>query len=240
MEELFDYIERYFNNELPVAEREAFEKRCETDIEFAEAVSFYISARQGLKQELNEQRRQNFNELYHELQRKQTPVVSMRKWVAYAAAACILVFAGWFFLLKSPSTKQLADNYIKENLRQRSVTMGTAKDSLQQGIAAFNRKDYNTAENIFLSLTYTRNPEVYENLGIVYLMKGQYDKALSAFQTLSSFKDLHVNNGPFYQAVTYMKRDDTGDKQEAKRLLQEIIEKQLPGNKEAAGWIKHF
>lgn len=240
MEEQFGYIEQYFNNELAPAEREAFEQRCATDPAFAEAVGFYIAARQQLNQELQAQKKKEFDALYQELKDKPARVRSMARFIPYAAAACIILFAGWFFLWRSPSPQTLAGRYIAENLQSLPGTMSGAQDSLQLGIAAFNRKDYAAAQQIFAALVYTNDPEAYEKLGVACLAGNNDDCALSSFETLSSFPGLHTNRGPFYKAITLMKRGRRNDRQEAKRLLQDIIDKQQFGNQQAAQWIKYF
>lgn len=147
---------------------------------------------------------------------------------------------GAFF--NSPSPQQLASNYVEQNLHTLSITMNGRQDSLQLGIAAFNRKDYAVAEKIFRSLANqnTLAPEAIKNLGILYLVTGKYDKALLEFDSLSAYKNLYANPGPFYKAITLMKRAKGRDQEEAQVILQEIREKQLPGNKEAEQWMKQW
>lgn len=51
---------------------------------------------------------------------------------------------------------------------------------------------------------------------------------------------LYTNPGPFYKAVTLMLRSEGNDKQQAKKILQQIINKNLYGDREAKNWIKQF
>ena len=46
------------------------------------------------------------------------------------------------------------------------------------------------------------------------------------------------NPGEFYQALTLMKRNLPGDKQKAKILLQEVVNKNLTDNETAQDWLK--
>ena len=53
------------------------------------------------------------------------------------------------------------------------------------------------------------------------------------FKQLETHKELYSNPALFYQAVTLMERNQPGDSANAKKLLQEVVEKGLEG-KEAA------
>src|SRR5690606_4073992 len=126
------------------------------------------------------------------------------------AAACLLLVQGWMVFFNDPSPRQLASNYIEDNLQNLSIQMDASEDSLQMGIAAFNQQDYSTAENIFQALTNQNNlaPEAIKNLGILYLVTDEYDKAILEFDALSAYTNLRANPGPFYKAVTLMKRNE--------------------------------
>ena len=167
----------------------------------------------------------------------------MRTLIPYstAAAACLLIFIGWLYFFSNPSPQHLAEGYINDNLYTLSVTMGT-QDSLQLGIEAYNRQDYLTAEKIFLSLSQKNDQtvEAIKYLGIVYLMTGAYDKAIEKFEALSAYPNLYANAGPFYKAIALMKRSVGNDQEEAKQILRQVIEQQLPGHKEALHWIDHL
>jgi len=247
MNENLDYIESFFQGELSEDEAQAFERKCENDPAFAKEVSQYIAMREGLQQELYEQKKKEFDGMYAQLsKRPPTAPPKERKLMPYlsaAAAACVLVFFAWFFYLQPPSPQMLADNYIEENLQTLSVTMSGTKDSLQMGIAAFNQEDYARAETIFQQLSRQENEvsaEAIKNLGITYLVSGQYDKALAQFDILSANKTLFSNPGAFYKAITLMKRNEGNDREEARKILDEVISKQLNGSQEAEEWIENF
>jgi lipopolysaccharide biosynthesis regulator YciM len=120
--------------------------------------------------------------------------------------------------------------------------MGGSHNSLQQGIAAFNDGNYGKAQEIFQSLTHQIDvaPEALKNLGILYLNNKDYDKAISAFDSLSVMENLYANRGPFLKAVTLMKRLEGRDSEQAKEILQQVKEKKLPGSKEAEEWLKKW
>ncbi|WEK35051.1 MAG: hypothetical protein P0Y53_21390 [Candidatus Pseudobacter hemicellulosilyticus] len=245
MEETLDYIDSYFNGTPAAAEKAAFEERVSTDPAFAEAVAFYLSARQTVQAELQEQQRARHQQWYQDLKAAQprpSVVRRLQPWISIAAAACLLIVLGWQFFFTGTSPQKLADNYIEQSLHTLPVTMGGRADSLQQGLDAFNKQDYARAETIFQALTQQDQPDAdaFRYLGIVYLTSSRYDLALQQFNTLSSTPGLHANPGPFYKAITLMKRSTGDDLQQAKALLQMIIDQQLPGHREATNWISQF
>jgi tetratricopeptide (TPR) repeat protein len=115
--------------------------------------------------------------------------------------------------------------------------MGNSRDSLEKGIAAYNDKNFKEAESVFAPLA-PRNSEAMKYLGMTYLVTGDYNKAINQFEALAKNTELYANPGLFYQAISLMKRNAEGDKAQAKKLLEEVISKNLPGKKESEDWIK--
>ena len=240
-----EYIENYFSDKLSYDDKEAFERRCESDTAFAQEVSFYILTRQQLQTELLQKKRSEFIEQYHELSGTSSESLSdSRTWFSYvaAAAACVLILIAYLTFFQNEKPSALAETYIDENLTTLSTTMTSGTDSLALGIGAFNQKDYGTAETIFHSLGKNESlaPETTKYLGITYLNTGEYEKAIEQFNELIRYTELYANPGKFYLAITLMKRSREGDKEEAKKLLQEVVTKELPGYKEASEWMKHL
>jgi len=238
-----EYIERYFLGNLSAGEKEIFERRCEGDPEFAREVSLYVTMRAGLKQTLIDEKKEEFSKLYQASGSKPMAVLrpwsSGVMWSAVAAAASLLIFLSWMLFLKSDSPKELANGYVKETLGILSATMSEGSDSLQQGIAAYNEKDYNKAERIFRELSKDKKyaMEATKDLGLTFLVRQQYDDALEQFDALMDNDSLYANPGPFYKAVTLMQRSGPGDEEAAKLILQDVVKKQLPGHMVASGWL---
>jgi tetratricopeptide (TPR) repeat protein len=245
MEETLDYIDRYFRGELLAEERLSFEGRCEADEEFAGIVAFYVSTRQILRDELEEKRKAEFQELYHTLSRtsvsRPSPVRKLMPYIS-VAAACLLLFVGWWAFFRVSGPRALAEGYIGRHFSALPVTMSGSRDSLQSGLDAYNKRDYDQAEALFSALIRKdgRNIEARKYLGILWLVKGDCDKALVQFDSLAVRQDLYSNPGPFYKAITLMKRSAGDDRREAKRLLQEVVDKKLPGNEQAEKWIREL
>jgi hypothetical protein len=73
--------------------------------------------------------------------------------------------------------------------------------------------------------------------GIVYLRLSNYDKALAYFQDLEKYTSLYANPAIFYHTLTLMKRNQPGDKQTAKQLLQQVVQNNLEGKGNAKQWL---
>lgn len=239
MDNSFNYIDDYFGALLSDEEKKVFEQRCLSDNAFAEEVAAYISLRDGLKDQLNKQKKNEFTELYHQLSANQKKVRRINLGpLVYIAAASVLLFIGWFFFLKEPNTKKLADQYAAANLNTLGLNMGSS-DNLQAGISAYNAKQYAQAERLFHSASEQQKTDfkAVEYLGLTHLAMKQYDLALKDFDHLSAMP-LYTNPGLFYKALTLMERSEGTDPENAKKILQEVASKNLYGNKEARNWIK--
>jgi len=236
------YIDDYFTGALNDDEKKAFEQRCLIDQAFAKEVAGYISIRDGLNVHVQQQKREEFAKLYQELSAapaKPTKVISFKR-IAFFAAACVLLIIGWFAFLKSPDPQKIANKYIAANLTTLGLNMGEA-DSLQAGISAYNSKSYPLAERLFMPLTNKPGtaPEAVKYLGLTHLAMKRYDEALRNFDELSAMP-LYTNPGQFYKALTLMVRSQGSDVQQAKEVLQRIINKNLYGNQEARNWLKQI
>lgn len=244
MNDSLNIIEAYFEGSVPAEEREAFEERCVNDADFAAEVAGYISMRDAVRQQLEAEKRAEFALLYAELApvRNSAKVgIRIKKLSIYFAAACIMLVFGWFLLWKTAHVTQLSEEYIAANFSTLGLNMGGAEttDQLQKGIAAFNAKKYKEAAQIFSAMTEPGRiePEAVKNLGITYLVSHRYEEAIVQFDRLSDY-DLYSNPGLFYKALVLMKRSVGNDREAAKMLLQEVVDRNLAGNKEAEIWLQ--
>src|SRR4051812_25462999 len=201
MNDSYEYIEAYFQDQLNDAEKKRFEERCIHDESFAGEVAFFITTTEGIRQSLLSQKQQQwtsdeFNKESALIKPLKKP--TFNKWY-YVTAACLLFAVAIYFLYRPETPHQLANTYISEHLMRLSQTMNASKDSLQQGIAAFNNKDYNAALQIFEEI-YRSNPQNFvakKYIGFVYLATKNYDKALQHFDELAKKEGLYKNPGLF-------------------------------------------
>jgi tetratricopeptide (TPR) repeat protein len=238
--ENLEFIENYFNGINDDAQTQLFEKKIMEDASFAEEVAFYISANETIKQQLQEEKKQRFREIYD--QQKvisiNQPVRNMWKYMAAAGVIVAVVLITWFVSGNKNSPQQLADKYIQQNFQTLSVTMGNP-DSVQAGLNLFNSKKLTEALSMFESIAKNNpaNSDAKRYAGIVSLRMNNYDKALEYFTMLATDTSLYSNPGKFYEAVTLLKRNKDGDKEAAKLLLQEVRDQNLEGKNEAEEWL---
>lgn len=241
MNDTIEYIEAYFRKQLTDDENRRFEKRCVEDELFATEVARYVSLKEAIRQQLLEQKKQEWtSDRYSNKDTALLPVRTiLRKWLPYVAAASLIITVSLYFVYNSGRPQQLASLYITEHFVQLSQTMDASGDSLQQGIEAYNNKNYRTALQLFnkVSRDHPGNSKAKKYTGLVYLVTKDYDKALQQFDELSS-KGLYHNPGLFLKAVTLLKRNKQGDKAEAKKLLEQVVEQKAEGSREAEQWLK--
>lgn len=224
-------------NRLPADERIRFEANLRTDTALAEAVAFYVSTGQTLRQDALSQRRA-------ELMARPRPIRQTNWPYAVAAAACLVLLLGigWVLWFPKNTATELADAYIDRNLTQLSVTMGAENDTLQQSIDLINKGQLKEADDLLTNLLYRQpaNAEVLKWAGVVSLRRSQYDNAISRFGQLSRRTDLYANPGFFLESLARIKRNRPDDKDTAKFLLQRVVKQNLEGSKEANELLKQL
>ncbi|HTN06909.1 tetratricopeptide repeat protein [Agriterribacter sp.] len=247
-----EQIESYLSGDMPSEEKLRFEANLESDTKLSELLHIYrtIDAEMHNTEKYSSREAdlrntlQQLNAVYF---KSEVPVIQMssrKQWyraVMSAAAVFVLMLAGYSLFFKSSSnTSALADRYVKENLLHLSLTMDGAKDSLQQGIAAYNKKAYAQAIQLFEAVykAHPDNSDAIKYAGITYLVTKAYTKALACFDELAAKKELFSNPGMFLKAVTLLQRDLQGDKEQAEQLLQQVVNEKSDGSKEAARWLK--
>jgi tetratricopeptide (TPR) repeat protein len=142
--------------------------------------------------------------------------------------------------LKPSSPQYLADEYIKQNFeKEMGVKMAGREDSLDAAIRSYNENKLTEALQQFDKIIQTDSiaDKAKKMAGIVSLRLGDYDKAIYYFTQLENLK-LFSNPGKLYHALALLKRNRTGDKEMAKQLLQQVIEKDLEGKETAQDWLK--
>jgi hypothetical protein len=238
-----DYIDDYFKNQPADEQKQQFEQRIVSDDSFAEEVAFYLSANNAIKDQLQQEKKERFREIYQkqkEVPIKKQSVKIMWRYAAAASVAALIFISSMLLFNKHAAPDKLASNYIKENLQTLSVTMGTNADSLQNGLNLLNTGKLREGVQLFESMLQhdAANTEAIKYAGIACLRVDNYDKALYYFKQLAANTGLYSNPGKFYQALTLLKRNKNGDKAAAKQLLQEVKENKLEGVQTASEWLE--
>ncbi len=246
-------IENYLSGTMPEAEKQAFESRLRTDAELSALLSLYRTVelemkyhektdqhQQALQSVLGRLGKEYFTSATNIASEEATPVVQMQgkrrfpKMVAVAASVTLII-AACFIWFARQDPQQLADRYVRNNLAVLSQTMDGAKDSLQQGIAAYNNKKYTEALQIFQELYHADagNTEALLYAGITRLATGEYEAAIQVFSELSAREQLFSNPGLFLKAVTLLQRDQPGDREQARTILRQVVDENLENAAEA-------
>ena len=241
---MLEKIDKYFNNELSLTEKQGFDNQLITDNELQESVAFYLNTRAAAKQLANDKRRTEFEELRKKLSQKSgnSSRIKPMIWLSGLAASIVMIVGFWWFS-RTPdvSANVLADTYIQEHFQNLPVKMDGNTDSLQIGLRLFNEQKLSEAQTIFESILTRKNndSEAIKYAGITALRLKNYDKAIQYFKVLASQKDLFANSGKFYQAITILQRIPVNRK-EAETLLQEVIDNNLEGTGEALKILKQL
>lgn len=248
MEENLEYIDAYFQRTLDAEEVKRFEQRIAEDPQFADDVAFYLAAKQSIKADAEREKKETFRQLLAGQSltididsNKNVRRLWMYRIATAAAVIACLLFAWYLFLANSASPRQLADDYISHELKIQAVKMSAETDSIQRGLQLYNDGRYDSALVIFEALS-QRDSSSYlakEYAGIAYLQLGNYEKALQYFRQFEN-DVLYSNPSLFYQAVTLLRRDLPGDKEQAKELLQRVVDDKLEGQETARRWLKKW
>lgn len=238
------YIDSYFKGELSAEESGKFEQRIREDAGFAEEVSFYCSAMAVAKNELAEEKKREFRQLYEEHIRdndKVKPALLKRLWPYIAAAAVVagLIFGAYFYWKAAPLPQQ-ADQFIRHNFEiQMGTTMAGQENSSDSAMRLYNENRLPEALQQFKKIIQTDSAAALsiKMAGIVSLRMGDYDKAVEYFIQLENLA-LYSNPGKFYHALALIKRNRPDDKEKIKQLLKQVMEQGLEGKETAKKWLK--
>ena len=237
LKKMLEKIDKYFNSELSLSERQDFDNQLIIDNELQENVAFYLNTRTAAKQIADDKRRVEFEELRKKLSQKSGDSGKIKPmiWLSGLAASIVMIIGFWWFS-RTPnvSANVLADAYIQENFQNLPVKMDANADSLQMGLRLFNEQKLSEAQTVFENILKRKNndSEAIKYAGITALRLKDYDKAIQHFKVLGSQKDLFANPGKFYQAVAFLKQSSV-NKKKADTLLQEVIDNNLEGKEEA-------
>ncbi len=246
MIDTLEYIDRFFKGDLSPEEKLQFEQRIQEDPSFAAEVAFYAGAMQTISNDIAEEKKKRFKEIYQADKRGAVSRPVRKLWPYMAAAAVVVgvILGGYLLFFRTPSSspQQLADAFMKEELQSIGVEMSPNQDSLQQGKNLYNEGKIDEALQRFESLVEydSSNIEATKLAGIASLRLQQYDKALNYFIKLENYPGLYANPGKFYHALTLLNRNQAGDEEAAKQLLQQVVEKDLDKREVAEEWLKKW
>ncbi|MBX2828549.1 MAG: tetratricopeptide repeat protein [Flavobacteriaceae bacterium] len=151
------------------------------------------------------------------------------KWLAYAAAASLVIWLGSTFFKKNPLSPE--ELYV-QNLDLEGLPSLVVRDSGQEEylVAAqleFENKNYEAALPTFkstLDTTQRTTSALYLYTGISQMELGRYPEAETTFTQLEQSDLVDANKALWYRALLYLKQSDT---EKAKVLLERIAQMNL-------------
>lgn len=253
MSQSLEHIESYFQGRMNPIEAREFERSIETDPEFAKEVAFYMSSVATVKDQLNAEKKVRFRQIYDsskmmvadQLAPSSSRGAVVRKIWKYAMAAAVFsaVLVSAYFYTANPSPREMAESYISNELSDPGVLMSiNVGDSIETARQYYIDGNYSEAlkisEQVLISNPF--NSEALELAGTSALQTNNYEKAITTFQRLARISGLVVNKGNFYTAVTLMKRNQPGDNERAKAILETIVKNDPDHRKQAEAWLKNW
>ncbi|RYY25163.1 MAG: tetratricopeptide repeat protein [Chitinophagaceae bacterium] len=251
MSQSLEQIESYFQGTLNAVEAREFERAIQNDPDFAKEVAFYMSVVGTMKDQLNAEKKIRFREVYDsskmvvadQLAPSKTKGAVIRRIWKYAVAAAVFsaVLVGAYFYSSSSSPQQMAQEFIVGDLSDLGSLM-SGGDSLELGKRLNGDGRYSEALAVFEEILRREpgNVKAIEFAGVEAIHLNDYDKALKYFGDLANMQGLYANPGNFYIAVTLMKRNQPGDYERAKQLLELVVKTNSTHSERAASWLKNW
>jgi tetratricopeptide (TPR) repeat protein len=252
MSQRLEHIENYFQGTLSAVEAREFEKTIQGDPDFASEVAFYMSSVAIVKDQLHAEKKIRFRQIYDSskmvvadhLAPSTTKGAVIRRIWKYAVAAAVFsaVLVSAYLYTAKTTPVELADQYISKEFKVLGVHMGTTSDSMDLGRRFNDAGRYSEALIIFENIAkqYPTDVKAREYAGIAALQLKNYDKALLHFKDLATVPGLVSNPGNFYTAITLMKRNQAGDNDQAKAILQNVVKNKEANSEIAEAWLKNW
>ncbi|MEQ6123683.1 tetratricopeptide repeat protein [Pseudotenacibaculum sp. MALMAid0570] len=251
-------IERFLNGELSKEERKSFLERVNSDVEFKEHVTLEKQLRESLDEnswsfleEDDNPEVTEFEAIYkseetQELKKtiaqaqdeyNKTSVPKRKNWLAYSAAASVLIFIAYnVFNLSPKSNDALFSSYLQGTDLLALVDRSDSINQLAKAQVFFDKKEYQKTIEILTQVVDTsKNGNVYLYLALSQIELQKYDEAEVTLNKLINSNLLDAQKGYWYKGLLYLKSDQT---EKTKEELQIIIDSSYFKNKEAKKLIK--
>jgi hypothetical protein len=197
-----DRIEKYLAGKLPDHEREAFEKEMNADAELRQTVALQriadevveLGVEKNLRRDIQQWAAEDAQKTAGAPEQQGRIVVFRRAWARWAAAACVVLLAGFF-------TWRWADGtYSDRALRAANYTLpqpsamrlpGEIAHPLEPGFKALENGDFNRAESFFAAIPpdSSRYAEAQFYLGHAAVQLQHDDLAIKAFRNAALSAD---------------------------------------------------
>jgi hypothetical protein len=233
-------IESYFNKTLDEQEKQRFELEMDEAPELMEDIAFYIQAKTAAQAAHKNLELERKHKQWTALPSDHKP--NLLLYFKIAAAAVLLIISSLFFYnrLTKDQVASEASSYIAQNYNALPVLMGDQEKILQLAVSQYNQKKYAVAiasAGEFLKSS-PMDPEGLKLMGFANLQMKNYNMAITYFHRITVQSNLHENGGAFFEALTYLMRNDKKDKEVARNLLKKIVSENQVGKTQAIEWLE--
>lgn len=191
-EQEIQWMDRYLKGTLDGSERAEFERRCQEDPDFAEAVRLHTLAEFAIRKGAEAQKRTQYQEAFDAWYDQQTTPVRKISyqplWLAAAAAVLLLIAIGIFF---NPFAPDSPDRLYRDFVEVPAFSTVRGQDTAPwpEARAAYREKDYEQVirllEPIYLRADHPDFDKAAYFTGIAYLQIDAYGPAAKALQSVS-------------------------------------------------------
>ena len=230
----FDRIEAYLFDQMTEEEKKQFELELAENAELANELALHRLEHRSMRMLLHTDLRANMAEWQKEKDAAATEtegsakLVSFRRRIlAFAAAACVLLLAGFFVnrWLAAPDFSGMADKLFEETSPTvRGSSPAAPATGLAEALVSMQQKDYAQALVQLQAVTDTSYRDLSLFLrGECHYRTGDYPAAVHDFQELIRASALPANRqkAEWYLLLTYLKTDRKGSSFNS--LLQKIL-----------------
>ena len=225
----FNDIARYAEGEMTAEERSAFETALTADESLRQQLVLYQEVHAGLQQHFGADAQQaQLQDTLHSLRTEffntvntavPAKVISMKRYLRGAAAVAAVLIAVVF--IWQPWQPGLFNKYAETSMVAPAERGGNTDNLLQQGVDAFNKKNFSRAASLLQQLRRqdTTNSAVNFYYGVALLQTDKLTAAFTLFNQLYTGQSAFKYEAAFYNALVYLKEDN---KVACKEWLQKI------------------
>jgi hypothetical protein len=201
----FEQMEAYYNRTLPETDRQAYENRLVSDIEFGQAVLEYRKISKALDVIKHRKRLAFLKEVDQKMPPIEgTKVVNMKRLLAIAATVALAILALWQFWGKPKKTQSAMAMYFKP-YSSNALTRGVEKeDKKTLAFRAYDKGDYASAVPLFES-AFAERPDTILLLfeSVSQLGSGQSKEAQMNLEKLIGSAIVPQEILPYYLGLAY-------------------------------------
>ncbi len=201
-------IEAYIKQAMNAEERGRFKEEIRNNPELQQLVEEYKLSMDAIDLEEEEALRAKFTGWKQGRKQQQKRLYTI---VVSAAAACVAILAGIYFLVRPVPETNISIAFSAYTLPDTpGSTMGTMDEKWSAGESAYKSGSFKKAIKEWEAIE-EKTPEVYYYLAHCYFNTREFDRAITLFQELSSGTSVYSFSSDWYLALAYLASGITGE-----------------------------